>query len=162
MVRKNFHAAARSRESSVRNLRRAFTVTTRERGRTEVPRRPAPIAIEMDRPDHIVLVIPKGDLTLSCAEDVARTIARVITPRRARLVIDLTNVAYLDSAGLGALVSTLKLARARGGDVKFCGLQELVRSVFDMTRLTSVVEIYPSREDALASSWGAGQQLLAS
>jgi anti-sigma B factor antagonist len=133
-----------------------------ENGRTEGPRRPVPMAIETDRPDHIALVIPKGDLTVSCADDVAKTLAKMITPRRARLVIDLANVAYLDSAGLGALVSTLKLARARGGDVKFCGLQDIVRSVFDMTRLTSVVEIYPSREEALASSWETGRQVLAS
>jgi anti-sigma B factor antagonist len=133
-----------------------------ENGRTEGPRRPVPMAIETDRPDHVALVIPKGDLTVSCADDVAKTLAKMITPRRARLVIDLANVAYLDSAGLGALVSTLKLARARGGDVKFCGLQDIVRSVFDMTRLTSVVEIYPSREEALASSWETGRQVLAS
>ena len=136
-------------------------MNTREPGRTEAPRRPLPMAIEMDRPDHVALVIPKGDLTLSCAEDAAKTLAKLITPRRARLVVDLANVSYLDSAGLGVLVSTLKLARARGGDVKFCGLQEIVRSVFDMTRLTSVVEIFPSREEALGSSWGGGQQLLA-
>jgi len=68
-----------------------------------------------------------------------------------QLVIDLKDVRFIDSSGLGALVSGYKNASARNGNLKLCSLQPQVKSMFELTRLHRVFEIYPSAEDALAS-----------
>ena len=67
------------------------------------------------------------------------------------LVIDLQDVRFVDSSGLGSLVSGFKNASARNGNLKLCGLQPQVKSMFELTRLHRVFEIFPDSEEALAS-----------
>lgn len=70
---------------------------------------------------------------------------------RCRLIIDLSNVRFVDSSGLGALVSGFKNASAREGNLKLCGLQPQVRSMFELTRLHRVFEIFTTVEEAQES-----------
>lgn len=67
------------------------------------------------------------------------------------LVIDLQDVRFVDSSGLGSLVSGFKNASARNGTLKLSGLQPQVKSMFELTRLHRVFEIFPGSEEALAS-----------
>ncbi|WP_305044357.1 STAS domain-containing protein [Geoalkalibacter sp.] len=67
------------------------------------------------------------------------------------IVIDLQEVRFVDSSGLGALVSGFKNASARNGNLKLCGLQPQVKSMFELTRLHRVFEIFSGIEEALAS-----------
>lgn len=68
-----------------------------------------------------------------------------------QLIIDLQEVRFVDSSGLGALVSGFKNASARNGNLKLCGLQPQVKSMFELTRLHRVFEIFPTAQEALAS-----------
>jgi anti-sigma B factor antagonist len=70
---------------------------------------------------------------------------------KCNLVIDLSAVRFVDSSGLGALVSGFKNASARDGSLKLCGLQPQVRSMFELTRLHRVFEIFASMDEALES-----------
>lgn len=67
------------------------------------------------------------------------------------MVVDLGIVRFVDSSGLGALVSGFKNASARNGNLKLCNLQPQVQSMFELTRLHRVFEIFPDTEKALAS-----------
>lgn len=70
---------------------------------------------------------------------------------KCNLIIDLSAVRFVDSSGLGALVSGFKNASARDGSLKLCGLQPQVRSMFELTRLHRVFEIYTTPEEARGS-----------
>jgi anti-sigma B factor antagonist len=67
------------------------------------------------------------------------------------IIVDLQAVRFVDSSGLGALVSGFKNASARNGNLKLCGLQHQVKSMFELTRLHRVFEIFPDSAEALAS-----------
>lgn len=67
------------------------------------------------------------------------------------LIIDLQDVRFVDSSGLGSLVSGFKNASARSGNLKLCGLQPQVKSMFELTRLHRVFEIFANADEALAS-----------
>jgi len=67
------------------------------------------------------------------------------------LIVDLQDVRFVDSSGLGSLVSGFKNASARSGNLKLCGLQPQVKSMFELTRLHRVFEIFASADEALAS-----------
>jgi anti-sigma B factor antagonist len=67
------------------------------------------------------------------------------------LIVDLQEVRFVDSSGLGALVSGFKNASARNGNLKLCGLQPQVKSMFELTRLHRVFEIFPGVSEAIAS-----------
>jgi anti-sigma B factor antagonist len=67
------------------------------------------------------------------------------------LLIDLKEVRFIDSSGLGVLVSGFKNAAARQGSLKLSGLQSQVKSMFELTRLHRVFDIFQTVDDALES-----------
>ncbi len=64
------------------------------------------------------------------------------------VVVDLSGVAFLDSAGVGVLVGLFKNSRLRGGRARFCGLTPGVRSVLELIQLDKIFEIYDDAETA--------------
>ena len=66
------------------------------------------------------------------------------------LVIDLDQVQFIDSSGLGALLSGLKNVGPRSSGFILAGLQPRVRSMFELTRLHRVFDIYPNLVEALS------------
>lgn len=73
---------------------------------------------------------------------------------KSNLIVDMAGVRFVDSSGLGALVSGYKNASARNGNLKLCGLQSQVKSMFELTRLHRVFEIFPTADEAVASFSG--------
>jgi anti-sigma B factor antagonist len=70
---------------------------------------------------------------------------------RKSLVIDMGRVGFIDSSGLGSLISALKVLRANGGDLKLANIGEQVYSVLEITRLLRVFDTFESSEMALAA-----------
>jgi anti-anti-sigma factor len=68
-----------------------------------------------------------------------------------KYVLQLREVTYVDSGGLGALVRLLGTLRARQGDLKLCEVSPFVRSVLQATKLLSVFSIYENEQDALTA-----------
>jgi anti-sigma B factor antagonist len=67
------------------------------------------------------------------------------------LLIDLKEVRFIDSSGLGVLVSGFKNASTHQGSIKLCSLQTQVKSMFELTRLQRVFDIYQTIDEALES-----------
>ncbi len=83
--------------------------------------------------------------------DLKEQMLQLFDEGKCNLIIDLSAVRFVDSSGLGALVSGFKNASAREGSLKLCSLQPQVRSMFELTRLHRVFEIFASVEEALES-----------
>lgn len=69
----------------------------------------------------------------------------------AKLVLDLSGVSTMDSAGIGELALLQTWAQERNANLKCAGANELVRTLLDLTNLDSVVDVHPSLESALES-----------
>ena len=85
------------------------------------------------------------------SSDLKEQMLQLFDEGKCNLVIDLSAVRFVDSSGLGALVSGFKYASARDGSLKLSSLQPQVRSMFELTRLHRVFEIFTSVEEALDS-----------
>ena len=70
--------------------------------------------------------------------------------RRGLLLLDLTEVAFLDSTGLSVLVATRRIARARGAELRVVCPSGAALRVIRMTKLDAVFSIHPDRAEALA------------
>jgi anti-sigma B factor antagonist len=68
-----------------------------------------------------------------------------------RLLIDFSRTGYIDSSGLGALVSISKKIREAGGELRLSGLNEDLRSLFELTKLDTLFAIAETPKQALAS-----------
>jgi anti-sigma B factor antagonist len=71
-----------------------------------------------------------------------------ITEGKKHIVLDLSGVDFIDSSGLVAIVSALKMI-GPGGDLVICGMSEAVMNLFRLTRMNRVFQIFPSREAAV-------------
>ena len=91
------------------------------------------------------LVLDEGDT--SCVE----RIDRLIRQERIQIVLNLQDVTYIDSAGVGALVSKYVTLRKRGGNLKLLCLSERVRRVISIAHLLEVFESFDSEERAVRS-----------
>ncbi len=65
------------------------------------------------------------------------------------VVLDLTKVSFIDSTGLGILISLMRQLNEKEGILRLTGLQDEVKSIFEITRLYRVFEIYKSVEQAI-------------
>ncbi|ABC78954.1 STAS domain-containing protein [Syntrophus aciditrophicus] len=70
-----------------------------------------------------------------------------------RIVLNLTEVDFIDSSGLGAIVSSLKKIGTEG-DLVICAVKETVMSLFRLTRMNRVFDIFPSEDEAVRSLSG--------
>ncbi len=105
--------------------------------------------IATDRVDDVAVVLLRGDhLDASIAEDFKHDIAPTLEANT-RLVFDLSALQFVDSAGLGALLSCLRRVSAAGGDLKLCGMTRNVRATFEIARLHRIFDIFPTREEAV-------------
>ena len=98
--------------------------------------------------DVIVVVVPGEQLDASNAKDLKRDIATLIQPQ-ARMVLDLRELNFVDSSGLGAILSSLRQLNATGGDLKLCGMSKPVRALFELVRMHKIFEIHGTRDEAI-------------
>lgn len=108
--------------------------------------------IKIDTTDGDISVIaPENDrLTAVNSTQFKQEVVAHVDDGHARLVIDLSEVSFVDSAGLGALVGVLKRIGARG-DIVVCGLSASVRQMFELTRMNRIFTEYPDRAAAVAA-----------
>ena len=99
----------------------------------------------------IVLTLKEERIDAHNSGELKDLFLKVLEQERGRdLLIDLDQVQFIDSSGLGALLSGLKNAGLRSRAFILAGLQPRVRSMFELTRLHRVFDIYPKLEEALS------------
>ena len=80
-----------------------------------------------------------------------RDTAHAMIQDKAQVVLDMTGVRFVDSSGLGALISCLRHVRGCQGDLKLCSMSKPVRSLFELTRMHRVFGIVETRDEAVRS-----------
>lgn len=92
-----------------------------------------------------------GRLDNEASQGLKAVVKETVEKGRARLVLDFNQVTFVDSSGLGALVACLRTATANQGDLKLSGLDPRLRSVFELTRLHRLFEIFADPDQAAES-----------
>ena len=78
-------------------------------------------------------------------------IKSLLNDKKTKIVLDMGNVTYIDSAGLGTLVATYHSARQQGAAMKLVNLGQKFREVLQVTKLLTVFEVHDNEAAALAS-----------
>lgn len=91
-----------------------------------------------------------SNLNVANVKKLKRDINRLIHPG-GRLVIDLGQVQWLDSAACGTLLAAYRALREIGGELKLCSVRRPVRTLFELVRLHRVIDIFNTREEAMRS-----------
>jgi len=101
-----------------------------------------------DRPNVLPL---EGEIDLHVSPRVAVSLAQMVEKKPARLVVDLSRVSYIDSSGLAVLIEGMQNVERYSGKFAIAGMQETVRSIFEIARLDQVFQIFPDVGAALAA-----------
>jgi anti-sigma B factor antagonist len=103
-------------------------------------------------PDGAVVVNFSGRLTLGTSLKLIESqLQPLLEESASRVVFDMANVDYIDSAGLGMIVLFHGQISSRNGSLRLCGVNPTIRQLLAMTRTDSFLVIDDSREGSLAS-----------
>ncbi len=106
--------------------------------------------LKIEKKNEIVIIYVKEErLDAHNSGDLKTEMQRLFEEGSKNILVDLHDVRFIDSSGLGALVSGFKNAISHHGNLKLSTLQTQVKSMFELTRLHRVFEIYTSTSEAL-------------
>jgi anti-sigma B factor antagonist len=108
---------------------------------------PSPQTPDRDRPTVLPL---RGEIDLHIFPEITASLNALIEKKPGHLIVDVSDVTYVDSAGLAALILAMQKVEAYGGQFSLAGFQPTVRSIFKMSRLDRTFRIFPDIDDALA------------
>ncbi len=97
------------------------------------------------------VVSVSGRLDQTLTPKLEASLDELLSQGRNRLVVDLTDVHYINSGGLRCLVSAWRKARKDGGNLVLTGLRSRVNEVFTMVGFDKVFDVYPNRTLAMQS-----------
>jgi anti-sigma B factor antagonist len=106
------------------------------------------LPIQIDAITDGVVIRPSGDIDLSRAPSLRTQIAEVFKTTPMRMIVDLSDVPYMDSSGVATLVEGMQIASRSGTKFILLGLQDRVRSIFEIARLDTVFTITLDMEAA--------------
>jgi anti-anti-sigma factor len=112
--------------------------------------------VEVRNLDEVILIDLDGRLVAGTgAEQLQAVMNELLAADWKRIVINLSKVTKIDSAGIGELVASSRLAQRFGSQVKLINLEGQVRRIFELSQLLPLMAIYDSEEAALAAFDGA-------
>lgn len=100
---------------------------------------------------NIMLIRLDGRQDAATSPEVKAALHKLIGEGHLKIIVDLQGVPFIDSSGLAALVSGLRVAREKNGNVVLSGIQTQAYTVFRLTMLDRVFSIYPTPEEAQQS-----------
>jgi anti-sigma B factor antagonist len=97
-----------------------------------------------------VTIVQVGDqLTVGNRQDLKATVQSGLDAGGRKFLLDCAMTGYIDSSGLGALVTIARRVREAGGPIRLAGLNDDLRSLFELTKLDTLFAIFPGGAEAL-------------
>ena len=111
---------------------------------------PDKLKIALDRrADGVAVARFTGRLDFTSAPEARDQFTTAITAGQRKLIVDLSKVGFVDSAGLGSLIGGMRAARLAGGDLRIANPSEQVKMLLSLTSLDQVIKVHPTIEEAV-------------
>lgn len=105
--------------------------------------------LHLSRQGDVVIVEIEGQLIVSNRQEFKQRVLDEAETGGRKILVDFSRTGYIDSAGLGVLVSLAKRLRELGGDIRLANLNDDLQTLFELTKLDTLFQISDSRERAL-------------
>jgi anti-sigma B factor antagonist len=66
-----------------------------------------------------------------------------------KVIFDMSSIDFVDSSGLGSILSVMRQLTSKGGDLRICGMRKPVRALFELVRFHRILDVYNTREEAM-------------
>ena len=98
---------------------------------------------------RVTIVAPRHKLDTGSAPAAGQAFSELLEQGARRIVVDLTDVEYVSSAGLRVLLVTAKQLRGMGGELRVCSLNDAVHEVFEISGFDRLLQVFASPADAI-------------
>jgi anti-sigma B factor antagonist len=110
------------------------------------------LSVKTRKIDDTVIVDMSGKLTIGePVLSLRETVRRFLEDGSRKFVLNLGDVSYIDSSGLGELVTTYTSLKNRGGDVNLLNLSKRAKDLLQMTKLLTVFDAFEDESEALSA-----------
>ncbi len=100
--------------------------------------------------NDIAILAIDGEIDIYTSSDLKDALIQQIDSGAKHIIMDLENVTYIDSSGIGVFISTLATLKKLGGKICIIKITASVKKVFELTKLTNFFKIYKDEEEAIA------------
>ena len=107
--------------------------------------------VRRDEATGVTIVGVDGQLIVGNRHDLKKKVLEALEAGETKFVIDFAATGYIDSSGLGVLVSLAKKVRETGGELRLAALNADLRTLFELTKLDNLFTIADSTEEAVAA-----------
>ena len=107
------------------------------------------MSFQMSKVNDVTVIEVDGQLIVGNRNELKKEVLEKIELGEQTFVIDFANTAYIDSSGLGVLVSLSKKIRENGGELRLSSLSEDLRTLFELTKLDTLFQIAEDKERGL-------------
>ncbi len=97
--------------------------------------------------EHIKVVQPSGVLDATRSQDFREEVIKSLESKPKMVLVDLKDITFMDSSGLGALVLAFKTLRASETKLVLCSINEQVKILFELTGMDKVFEIFSNQDE---------------
>jgi anti-sigma B factor antagonist len=109
------------------------------------------MSFRTSKQNGVTVVDVDGQLIVGNRQELKQKVLEELEGGERKFLIDFTNTGYIDSSGLGVLVSLSKKIREQGGELRLANLNEDLRTLFELTKLDTLFNIADSRDAALSA-----------
>lgn len=99
----------------------------------------------------IARFIDVNRFTLAICEDVKDELKPLLNDKGAKMILDLEGISFIDSSGIGCVISLVKTAKSNGAFFKICNLSKEVSSVFELLHLHMILDIDKDVESSVSN-----------
>jgi len=99
----------------------------------------------------VMVVRLQGDHLDASTVENFKAAAQPVIEKSMKIVFDMSALAFVDSSGIGAIISCLRKLKARGGDLKLCGLSKPVGALFELVRMHRIFDMFETSDEAVAA-----------
>ncbi len=107
------------------------------------------MGFQVEKVGDVLVVDVEGQLIVGNRQELKQKVLEELDKGERKFVVDFEKTGYIDSSGLGVLVSLSKKVREQGGELRLANLNEDLKTLFELTKLDTLFHIADSREAAL-------------
>ena len=107
------------------------------------------MGFQVEKVNDVLVVDVEGQLIVGNRQELKLKVLEELENGERKFVVDFEKTGYIDSSGLGVLVSLSKKVREQGGELRLANLNEDLKTLFELTKLDTLFDIADSREAAL-------------
>ena len=107
------------------------------------------LEVNFEKKGQVSILNMKGHLTTDHSKIVLDSFAHIAQEDLKRVLLNFSDVEYINSSGISVLIQLLKTAKEKGANIEFCGLNSHVQRVFDVIGFKDIVPMHQNLKDAL-------------